>query len=199
MNQNNETRALSADLAALVSTSGRLFTLIRARTWDAGQDPEKAVAAIKDIMAWSDAAHNLSIFGARVQHLQEGGQDADTLGSDAAGLKRALSRAADKADQNHPLVAETLRGAARIVARVYDQAIPPADIKTGTVQLINAYDRDVGSKILLDGEEVGRADYDSHGSAGLELLVSVGRNIARVTRRPLEMVEVEDDAFDPEP
>jgi hypothetical protein len=199
VNQNNETRALSADLAALVSTSGRLFTLIRSRTWDAGRDPEKAVTAIKDIMAWSDAAHNLSIFGARVQRLQEGGQDANTLGADAAGLKDSLIWAADKADQDHRLMAETLRDAARIVTRISDVAILQADAKNGSLTLLNAHDRDVGSKLLLDGEEIGRADYDRHGRAGLDLLVSMAHNIARVTGRPFEMVEVDNDAFDPEP
>jgi hypothetical protein len=199
VNQNNETRALSADLAALVSTSGRLFTLIRSRTWDAGRDPEKAVAAIRDIMAWSDAAHNLSIFGARVQRLQEGGQDGNTLGADADALKGALIWAADKADQDHRLMAETLRDAARIVTRISDQAILQADVKNGSLTLLNAHDRDVGSKLLLDGEEIGRADYDRHGRAGLDLLVSMAHNIARVTGRPFEMVEVDNDAFDPEP
>lgn len=199
MNQNNETRPLSADLAALVTTSGRLFTLIRSRTWDAGRDPEKAVTAIRDIMAWSDAAHNLSILGTRVQRLQEGGPDANTLGADADALKDTLIWAADKADQGHPLVAETLREAARIVTRISDQAILQEGVKTGSLTLLNAHDQDIGSKLLLDGEEIGRADYDSHGSAGLELLVSLARSIARVTGRPLEMVEVDNDAFDPEP
>jgi hypothetical protein len=96
-------------------------------------------------------------------------------------------------------MAETLREAARIVTRISDQAILQEGVKTGSLTLINAHDQDIGSKLLLDGEEIGRSDYDSHGSAGLELLVSLARNIARVTGRPLEMVEVDNDAFDPEP
>lgn len=49
MDPHDHDRALSADLAALVSFSGRLLTLIRARCWDAEGDPTKAGAAIEEI------------------------------------------------------------------------------------------------------------------------------------------------------
>lgn len=201
LNQIDSPSDLSGELAALLAASGRLFTLIRARTWDAEQDTSTGKAVIEDIMSWSDAAHNLSSIGAGIlQNRQDDpGKQAD-FQRELTGLTRALEATAERAERRSQLVAKTLRDAATIVTRVADQTRSlPEPFTTGSVQLVNAHDRDVGSKLLLDGEEIGRADYDSHGSAGLELLVSMARNIARVTGRPLEMVEVDDDAFDPEP
>ena len=100
MDQHDDERALSADLAALVSMSGRLLTLIRARCWDAEGDPTKAGAAIEEIRSWSDAAHNLSGFGHLIR-VRLGGEGAERLPGEARGLSRALHEAlVEPADAN---------------------------------------------------------------------------------------------------
>lgn len=200
MDPHDHNRALSADLAALVSVSGRLFTLIRARCWDAQGDPTRAGASIEDILSWSDAAHNLSMLGAGLLTSgKEGVMSPETFQRTLKGLVRSLEATAERAERSS-LIETTLRDAAQIVNRVADHArIGATQAGSGSVRLINAHDRDVGSRLLLDGEEIGRADYDNHGSAGLELLEGLARNIARVTGLPLEMEEVADDAFDHEP
>jgi len=122
MNRNNDTREMTADLAALISTSGRIFTLIRARTWDAGHDPHKAVSAVQDIRAWSDAAHNLSSFGEGVRRAESGLEtDQDRFGGDGHFLARVLEREASRSEAAHPLVGQALREAAALVSRVTDR------------------------------------------------------------------------------
>lgn len=122
MDPHDDDRALSADLAALVSMSGRLLTLIRARCWDAGGDPTKAVGAIEEIRSWSDAAHNLSGFGDLIR-VRMGAEGAERLPGEALGLARALRAGADRSAEGHPLVAETLRDAADLVARLAERAV----------------------------------------------------------------------------
>lgn len=122
MDPHDDDRALSADLAALVSLSGRLLTLIRARCWDAEGDPAKTAAAIEDIRSWSDAAHNLSGFGHLIRR-RRGGEGAERLPGEARGLARALRAGADRSAEGQPLVAETLRDAAGLVARLAERAL----------------------------------------------------------------------------
>jgi hypothetical protein len=115
-------------LAGLVSTSGRLFTLIRARTWDAETDPGKAPEVVRDVMAWADAAHNLAVFG---QALGAEGSDQARIDRDARGLVRALEAAASQAEVASPMVAKTLREAAGLVTAAADCArrdpTPPSE------------------------------------------------------------------------
>jgi hypothetical protein len=119
MDQPDDHRALSADLAALVAVSGRIFTLIRARTWDAREDPATAPEAIKDIMSWSDAAHNLSVLGHQVRaSVTEAGADRARLQSDALWLGGAMEAVADRCLGHAPLVASAFREAAGLVSKV---------------------------------------------------------------------------------
>jgi hypothetical protein len=122
MDPHDDERALSADLAALVSMSGRLLTLTRARCWDAEGDPTKAGAAIEEIRSWSDAAHNLSGFGHLIR-VRLGGEGAERLPGEARGLARALRAGADRSAEGHPLVAQTLRDAADLVTRLAERAV----------------------------------------------------------------------------
>lgn len=122
MDPHDDERALSADLAALVSMSGRLLTLIRARCWDAEGDPTKAGAAIEEIRSWSDAAHNLSGFGHLIRSGLSG-EEAGRLPDEARRLARALRAEADRCAAGAPLVAETLRDAADLVTRLAERAV----------------------------------------------------------------------------
>lgn len=121
MDRIEEHASLSADLAALVSVSGRLFTLIRARCWDAQRDPSKTGTAIEEIRSWSDAAHNLSGFGHQIR-VQLGGEGAECLPGEARGLARALRAEADRSAEGHPLVADAFREAADLVIRAAGHA-----------------------------------------------------------------------------
>lgn len=122
LNSTGEHHALSADLAALVSVSGRLLTLIRARCRDAQEDPAKEKAAIEDIRSWSDAAHNLSQFG-HLTSRRLSGEGAERLPDEARWLARALRGEADRSAEGAPLVAGTLRDAADLVARLAERAL----------------------------------------------------------------------------
>lgn len=122
MDPHDEDCALSADFAALVSVSGRLFTLIRARCWGAEGDPTNAGAAIEEIRSWSDAAHNLSGFGHLIRR-RLSGEGAERLPGEARGLARALRAEAGRSAEGHPLVAETLRDAADLVTRLAGRAL----------------------------------------------------------------------------
>lgn len=118
-------RSKTADLAALVSISGVLFTLIRARTWSAENDPAKAIDALRDIMAWSDAAHNLNTFGHRIERIETGVEDhPDLLEMDACGLVRALEKASARVSPGWPQVAEALREAVTLVTRLAEPVAP---------------------------------------------------------------------------
>jgi hypothetical protein len=118
-------RSKTADLAALVSVSGLLFTLIRARIWSAENDPAKALDALKDIMAWSDAAHNLATFGRRIERIETGVEDhPDLLERDASGLVRALEKASARVSPGWPQVAQALREAVTLVTRLAEPVAP---------------------------------------------------------------------------
>lgn len=114
MDPHEHDRALSADLAALVSVSGRLLTLIRARCRDAAGDPTKADAAIEEIRSWSDAAHNLSGFGHLIRSGLSG-EEAGRLPDEARRLARALRAEADRCAAGAPLVADAFREAADLI------------------------------------------------------------------------------------
>jgi hypothetical protein len=69
-------------------------------------------------------------------------------------------------------------------------------MKIKTVRLIHAHDRDIGSKLLINGEEVARCSYDEHGSAGQDLLEQIHRKLAGLAGKPAEIDEVSDEDFE---
>lgn len=65
-----------------------------------------------------------------------------------------------------------------------------------TFTLARAYDRDTGNRYLIDGREVGRSNYEEHGSDGMSLADDLFTSIARAIGGTVEVTDVpnHDDA-----
>ncbi|MCE6959332.1 hypothetical protein LAZ40_09740 [Cereibacter sphaeroides] len=66
----------------------------------------------------------------------------------------------------------------------------------GSVTLVRAWDRDTGAKIMIDGKELARADYEEHGSDGLALLETIHRRLAEMAGVEPRVLDVEDEDFE---
>lgn len=65
-----------------------------------------------------------------------------------------------------------------------------------SVKLINAFDRDTGSKLLVNGKAIAAVNYDEHGSAGVGVLEDVLNGLAKMAGIYPETDELPDDEFD---
>lgn len=61
-----------------------------------------------------------------------------------------------------------------------------------TFTLARAYDRDTGNRYLIDGVEVGRSNYEEHGSDGMSLADDLFTTIARAMSATVEVKDVPD-------
>lgn len=59
-----------------------------------------------------------------------------------------------------------------------------------TFTLARAYDRDTGNRYLIDGSEVGRSNYEEHGSDGMSLADDLFGSIARAIGAEVEVKDV---------
>jgi hypothetical protein len=119
-------RDLTANLAGLLSVTGRLLTLIRARGWGAERDAGEAPEAVRDVIAWADAAHNLSALGHLLRSHATGEEgDPERLLREGRHLAGAMRSEADRSADRAPLVAETLREAADLIDRIRGAVAPP--------------------------------------------------------------------------
>lgn len=59
-----------------------------------------------------------------------------------------------------------------------------------TFTLVRAYDRDTGNRYLIDGREVGRSNYEEHGSDGMSLADDLFTGIARAMSANVEVKDV---------
>ena len=59
-----------------------------------------------------------------------------------------------------------------------------------TFTLARAYDRDDGNRYLIDGREVGRSNYEEHGSDGMSLADDLFTSVARAVSAAVEVKDV---------
>lgn len=59
-----------------------------------------------------------------------------------------------------------------------------------TFTLARAYDRDAGNRYLIDGREVGRSNYEEHGSDGMSLADDLFTSVARAMGAAVEVKDV---------
>lgn len=64
-------------------------------------------------------------------------------------------------------------------------------MKIDSLKLIHAFDRDDGSRLCVNGTEIGSVNYDEHGSAGSELFETIAKNLSDLLDLKLEVDEVE--------
>jgi hypothetical protein len=69
-------------------------------------------------------------------------------------------------------------------------------MKIETVKLVRAFDRDVGSRLLVNGVEIASANYDDHGDAGAEVLYAMHQGLARLAGVSAEIADVDDPEFE---
>lgn len=69
-------------------------------------------------------------------------------------------------------------------------------MKIETVKLVRAFDRDVGSKLMVNGVEIASVNYDDHGDAGAEVLYAMHQGLARLAGVSAEIADVDDPEFE---
>ena len=68
-------------------------------------------------------------------------------------------------------------------------------MKIKKLELIDSFDRDTGSILVINGEPVASVNYDEHGSAGLDVLKQVHNNLAKKAGVFPHRDELDDNEF----